>query len=114
MTACRPCSPRRGAGPGPAATAPALRQDPPGAFAAPAALQDALRATFQQATVTALAIPPETVVIAPDQSSVTFLEVESTLDPATVAQHTRVYRTTWGLSRVGTGVVRLGISAVSR
>ena len=32
----------------------------------------------------------------------------------TVAQHTRVYRTTWGLSRVGTGVVRLGISAVRR
>ena len=53
-------------------------------------------------------------MIAPDQSSVTFLEVESTLDPRTVAQHTRVYRTTWGLSRVGTGVVRLGISAVSR
>ena len=80
----------------------------------PTALQEALRATFQQATVTALVIPPETVGIAPDQSSVTFLEVESTLDPAMVAQHTRVYRTTWGLSRVGTGVVRFGISAVRR
>ena len=87
---------------------------PPGAFADPTALQDTLRATFQQTTVTALAIPPETVVIAPDQSSVTFLEVESTLDPQTVAQHTRVYRTTWGLSHVGTGVVRVGISAVRR
>ena len=66
----------------PTQTTAAPRQDPTGAFADPAALQDTLRATFQQATVTALAIPPETVVIAPDQSSVTFLEVESTLDPA--------------------------------
>ena len=94
--------------------ASALRQDQLGAFANPAAFQETLRATFQQTTVTALAIPPETVVIAPDQSSVTFLEVESTLDPRTVAQHTRVYRTTWGLRHVGTGVVRVGISAVSR
>ena len=99
---------------GPAQSTATPRQDPTGAFADPAALQQALRTTFQQATVTALAIPPESVVIAPDQSSVTFLEVESTLDPATVSQHTRVYRTTWGLSRVGTGVVRVGISAVSR
>jgi len=100
--------------PGQAQTATASRQDPPGASADSMALQDTLRATFQQATVTALAIPPATVVIAPDQSSVTFLEVESALDPRTVAQHTRVYRTTWGLSRVGTDVVRLGISAVRR
>ena len=98
----------------PAQPPAAPRQDPTGAFAAPAALQDTLRATFQQATVTALAIPPETVTIAPDQGSVTFLEVESTLEPRTVAQHTRVYRTTWGLSRVGAGVVRVGISAVRR
>jgi hypothetical protein len=92
----------------------APRQDSTGAVADPSAFQAALRTTFQQATITALAIPPETVALAPDQSSVTFLEVESTLDPATVAQHTRVYRTTWGLSRVGTDVVRLGISAVRR
>jgi hypothetical protein len=98
-----------------AAAPPALRhQDPTGVFADLSAFQEAMRATFQQRTVTALAVPPETVVIAPDQNSVTFLEVESTLDPQTVAQHTRVYRTTWGLSRVGTGVVRFGISAVSR
>jgi len=77
-----------------AAALPALRQDPTGAFADVAAFQEALRATFQQHTVTALAIPPDTVGIAPDQGSVTFLEVESTLDPRTVAQHTRVYRTT--------------------
>ena len=98
----------------PTTAASAPRQDPTGAFADPAAFQETMRSTFQQATVTALAIPPETVVMAPDQSSVTFLEVESTLDPATLAQHTRVYRTTWGLSRVGTGVVRVGISAVRR
>ena len=95
-------------------TTTAPRQDPPGSLTDPTALRDTLRATFQQATVTALTIPPETVQVAPDQSSVTFLEVESTLEPRTVTQHTRVYRTTWGLSRVGTGVVRLGISAVSR
>ena len=97
-----------------AQTTTALRQDPPGSLTDPTALRDTLRATFQQTTVTALAIPPETVEVAPDQSSVTFLEVESTLEPRTVAQYTRVYRTTWGLSRVGTGVVRLGISAVRR
>ena len=102
---------------GQAQTATALavpRQDPTGAFPDLTTFQDAMRATFQQSTVTILAIPPETVVLAPDQRSVTFLEVESTLDPKTVAQHTRVYRTTWGLSRVGTDVVRFGISAVSR
>jgi parallel beta-helix repeat protein len=98
----------------PAQTTASPRQDPTGAFADSAAFQQALRTTFQQATLTALAIPSETVVIAPDQSSVTFLEVESTLDPVTVAQSTRVYRTTWGLSRVGTDVVRVGISAVRR
>jgi parallel beta-helix repeat protein len=97
-----------------AVTLPELRQDLTGAFADLSAFQEAMRGTFQQHTVTALALPPETVVIAPDQGSVTFLEVESTLDPRTVAQHTRVYRTTWELSRVGTGVVRFGISAVSR
>ena len=48
-------------------TAP--RQDPPAVVTDPTAFQAALQATFQQATVTALAIPPETVVLAPDQSS---------------------------------------------
>ena len=97
-----------------AQTTTAPRQDSPGCLTDPTAFQAALRATFQQATVTALTIPPETVQVAPDQRSVTFLEVESTLNPQTVTQQTRVYRTTWELSRVGTGVVRLGISAVSR
>jgi streptogramin lyase len=97
-----------------AQTTAAPRQDPPGSLTDPTALRDTLRATFQQATVTALVIPSETVEVAPDQRSVTFLEVESTLNPQTVTQQTRVYRTTWELSHVGTGVVRLGISAVSR
>jgi hypothetical protein len=97
-----------------AAASPTLRQDPTGVFADVATFQEAVRAAFQQHTLTALAIPPETVVLAPDQGSVTFLEVESVLDPRTVVQQTRVYRTTWGLRRVGTGVVRFGISAVSR
>ena len=67
-TGCRPCSPRRrrwGADHG-----TALRQDPPGALTAPGALQDTLRATFQQATVTALVIPPETVVRLPPTRAV--------------------------------------------
>jgi nitrous oxidase accessory protein NosD/streptogramin lyase len=97
-----------------AQTTTAPRQDPLEVVTDPTAFQATLRATFQQTTVTALTIPPETVEVAPDQSSVTFLEVESTLNPQTVTQHTRVYRTTWGLSRVGTDVVRVGISAVSR
>ena len=42
------------------------RQDPPGAVADPGVLQATLHTTFQQTTVTALAIPPETVVLAPD------------------------------------------------
>src|SRR5882672_9060521 len=64
-----------------AQTTAALRQDPTGAFADLAAFQEAMRTTFRQATVTALALPPDTVEMAPDQSRVTFLEVESTLDP---------------------------------
>jgi hypothetical protein len=54
------------------------RQDPSGAFADLTTFQATLRTTFQHTAVTALAIPPETVVLAPDQSQVTFLEVEST------------------------------------
>ena len=88
---------------GQAQTTTAPRQDSTGTFTDLAAFQDALRATFQQSTVTALAIPPETVVVAPDQGSVTFLEVESILDQRTLAQHTRVYRTTWQLRRTPTG-----------
>ena len=100
---------------GQAQTTAAPRQDPTGAFADLAAFQAALRATFQQATVTALAIPPETLVMAPDQSSVTFLEVESTLDPRTLAQHTRAYRTTWQLHHGSTGgTATVGIAAVQR
>jgi hypothetical protein len=96
-------------------TAAVPRQDPPGALTGPATLQDTMRATFQQTTVTALVIPPETIVIAPDQSSVTFLEVESTLDPVTLAQHTRVYRTTWQLRRDSAdSTVTFGIGTVQR
>jgi hypothetical protein len=96
-----------------AQTTTAPRQDPLEVVTDPTALQATLRATLQQTTVTALAIPPETVQVAADHSSVTFLEVASTLEPQTVTQSTRVYRTTWGLSRVGTEVVRVGISVVS-
>ena len=76
---------------GQAQTTTAPRQDSTGTFTDLAAFQDALRATFQQSTVTALAIPPKTVVIAPDQGSVMFLEVESILDqPDAGAAHAGV------------------------
>jgi hypothetical protein len=55
------------------------------------------------------------VVIAPDESSVAFLEVESTLDPKTWAQYTRLFRTTWQLRRTPTGsTATFGIAAVQR
>src|SRR5262245_15425168 len=100
---------------GQAQTTAVPRQDPTGAFADLTSFQEAMRGTFQQTTVTALSIPSATVDITPDQSRVTFLEVESLLDPRTVVQHTRVYRTTWQLRRATTGdTVTFGIAAVQR
>ena len=55
------------------------------------------------------------MVIAPDRGSVTFLEVESTLDPVSLMQATRVFRTTWQLARgVADGEVTVRIAAVTR
>src|SRR5205807_8316034 len=74
---------------------------------------DSLLALLTPAT--ALAIPPETVVIAQDQSSVTSLEVESTIDSVTLAQDTRVYRTTWQLRRTSaSSTATFSIGAVLR
>lgn len=53
--------------------------------------------TFCRHTVTDLQIPAETIQIASDEQSVTFLEVESLEDPETLAQITRVFRTTFQL-----------------
>jgi hypothetical protein len=49
--------------------------------------------------------------VAPDNRRVAFLEVESTEDPATLVQQTRLFRTTWGLTQdavAGTVTVRIG------
>src|SRR5262245_60223678 len=58
------------------------RQEPSGAFADLAAFRDALSNTFRTQVLTAVEIPDAAVLLAPDRRSVTFLEVESTLDPA--------------------------------
>ena len=75
------------------------------------ALRTTLTTTFRTRTVTALDIPADTIKVAPDRRSVTFLEVESTEDPATLVQQTRLFRTTLGLTQDevhGTVTVRIG------
>jgi hypothetical protein len=59
-----------------------LRQAADGAFSDLATFREALSATFVTHAVTALELPEAEVVIAPDRGSITFLEVESTLDTA--------------------------------
>ena len=63
----------------------------------------------------ALELPAAEVVIAPDRGSVTFLEIESTLDSASLTQATRVFHTTWQLARSeANGVVTFRIATVTR
>jgi hypothetical protein len=70
---------------------------------------------FRTFTLTGLEMPPADVQVAPDGRRVTFLEVESVEDPTALAQHTRVYRTTWQLSRAeSSGTVAFRIAAVQR
>ena len=86
-----------------------------GTFADLATFRQALSDTFRTYALTALELPNAEVVLAPDLGSVTFLEVESTLDPQTLAQHTRLFRTTWQLQRTATGeMVTFSIRAVQR
>jgi hypothetical protein len=68
-----------------------------------AAFRQHLTATFRTRTVTALAIPPSTTDVAADLSRVTFLEVESVLDPTILRQSSRVYRTTLTLTQTTVG-----------
>ena len=75
------------------------------------ALRATLTRTFHTRTVTALDILADTIQVAPDSRSVTFLEVESTEDPVTLVQQTRLFHTTWGLTQDevdGTVTVRIG------
>jgi hypothetical protein len=75
------------------------------------ALRTTLTKTFHTRTITALDILADTIQVAPDRRSVAFLEVESTEDPATLVQQTRLFRTTWGLTQdevAGTVTVRIG------
>jgi hypothetical protein len=98
-----------------AASQRTARQAADGTFPDLATFRQALSATFVTQAVTALELPATEVVIAPDHSSVTFLEVESTLDPASLTQATRVLRTAWQLARTeADGVVTFRIAAVRR
>src|SRR5262249_3946984 len=75
------------------------------------ALRTTLTKTFRTRTVIALDIPADTIKVTPDSHSVTFLEVESTEDPLTLVQQTRLFRTTWGLTQDevdGTVTTRIG------
>jgi hypothetical protein len=86
-----------------------------GTFTDLAAFRQSWSDTFRTHTLTALELPAAEVIIAPDRGSVTFWEVESTLDPGTLAQHTRLFRTTWQLQRTTAGdTVTFGIEAVQR
>jgi hypothetical protein len=89
----------------------AQRQVEEGAVMDVQALRATLTTTFRTRTVTALDIPADTIKVAPDRRRVTFLEVESTEDPATLVQQTRLFRTTLGLTQDevhGTVTVRIG------
>jgi len=79
------------------------------------ALRATLTTTFHTRTVTALDILADTIQVAPDGRSVTFLEVESTEDLVTLVQQTRLFRTTWGLTQDEVdGTVTMRIGAVQR
>ena len=79
------------------------------------ALRTTLTTTFRTRTVTALDILADTIQVAPDRRSVGFLEVESTEDPVTLVQQTRLFRTTWGLTQDEVdSMVTVRIGAVQR
>jgi parallel beta-helix repeat protein len=70
---------------------------------------------FRTFTLTGFEMPSADVQVTPNGRSVTLLEVESVEDPTALAQHTRVYRTTWQLSRTETSeTVAFRIAAVQR
>lgn len=83
-----------GAVPAPAGTGASANAAP---LASLAAWRQTLSTTFRTRTVTALTV--QELAIAADRTHVTFLEAASTLDPATLAQQTRVSRTTFQLAR---------------
>ena len=92
-----------------------LRPPEEGAVIGVQALRATLAETFSTRTVTALDIPADTLQVAPDNRSVTFLEVESTEDPVTLVQQTRLFRTCWGLNQDEVnGTVKIRIGAVQR
>lgn len=92
-----------------------LRQSPSGTFVDLTAFRQTIATTFQTHTVTALTLSPEHGDIASDLSSVSFLEIESTEEAATLTQQTRVYRTRFELVRSAIGsTVSFRIGAVTR
>jgi hypothetical protein len=79
------------------------------------ALRATLTTTFRTRTVIALDIPADTIQMAPDSHSVTFLEVESTEDPVTMTNQANMFHTTWGLTQDEVdGIVTVRIAAVQR
>ncbi len=80
------------------------------------AFREDMTLALQAFTFTDLGIPEQAVEVADDRRSVTFQEVESVLDPTTMAQQTRVYRTTFRLVREERedGAVTFRVAAVRR
>src|SRR5437879_5847357 len=75
----------------------------------------AMSTAFRTLTITGFELPAETVQVAADRRSVTFLEIETTEEPAMLVQQTRLLRTTWGLTPDQVpGVTTFRIGAVRR
>jgi len=89
----------------------ALRQAAAETVADVAALRATLSTTFRRRTVTALAISADSLQVAADSRTLTFLEVESTEDPVTLAQQTCLFRAIWGLVQDTVAGTPLNITA---
>lgn len=74
-----------------------------------------MTARFRGLTINALDIPTDSIEIAPDQSQVAFLEIESAVDSTRLEFQTQVFRTTLALRReVVDAVVSFRIAAARR
>jgi len=79
------------------------------------AFRQALANTFRRYAVSHHTILPATVEVADDHSQVSFVEVESGVDPVFQFHHSRVYQTTLRLERLASAeTVRFRIAGVQR
>src|SRR5207237_705991 len=86
-----------------------------GTFIDAEAFRSAMSTAFRTRTITGFELPAETVQVAADRRSVTFLEIEHIEDPATLVQQTHLLRTTWRLTPdQAPGVTTFRIGAVQR